>query len=128
MKDIYNRYPKSSCVQREPTTNAYSYPGPNGAESTLRLEAFREGIQEAEALIILSEASDKYAKEVGAELAEKCKNLVHESLVYCSANMRTINHGLSFLQFNTNHYGWQDLTTRIFETAGEVNRVLEKKK
>jgi hypothetical protein len=122
--DIYNRWPNSTCAQREPTTLTYSYPGPNGAEPTLRFEAFREGIQETEALIVLSEAADKYTKEIGPELSEKCRSLIRESLLYC--HLRRFDIGINNVQISTNHYGWQDLATRIFETAAEVNRILKK--
>jgi hypothetical protein len=124
VQDIYNRYPKSSCSNRAPTTFCYSYPGPNGAEPTLRFEALREGIQEAEALLVLSEAADKYAKEIGPQLAEKCQSLLRETLLY--DHLRHLDRTINLMQFTTNHYGWQDLATRLFTTAGEVNRVLKK--
>ena len=47
-ENIYNRWPHSSCAQREPTVFRMAYPGPSGPLPSLRFECLRQGVQEAD--------------------------------------------------------------------------------
>jgi hypothetical protein len=120
--DIYNRYPHSSCAQREPSLKRLSWPGPDGAEVTVNYEAFAEGLQETEAGMVLSKAAAAEAT-VGKELADKCRAVLRERLMFC--------HARDICQWNRpfyhlDHYGWQDLARRSFDLAGEVSAKLGK--
>jgi hypothetical protein len=112
-RGIYNRWPQSTCEQREPTVYRMATPGPDGAVPTLRFEALREGLGEAEALIVVSEGADKHAERIGKELTEKIRTLLMDRLSAC----RNWNEfSLSFKM----HTGWQDLNRRLFAAAAEV--------
>ncbi len=119
MTDIYNRYPHSSCAQREPSLKSMSWPGPAGAETTLRFEALVEGLAEAEALIAVSEALYEHKARLGAELAAACEKVLADRLRFlwaCTRNTRG--------HFHTYHYGWQDLNRRLFDCAAKAARKL----
>ncbi|HOX07807.1 MAG TPA: hypothetical protein PK280_15510 [Planctomycetota bacterium] len=112
-RDIYNRWPQSSCDQRQPTTYRVASPGPDGAVPTLRFEAIREGLAEAEALIVVSEAADKGSERIGKELTEKIRALMLDRLNACR-NWNEFSLSLKM------HTGWQDLNRRLFSAAAEV--------
>jgi len=54
---LYNRYPFSSCAQRAPSTYHLSWPGPEGAEPTMRFQLLIESIHTAEAMVVAAEAT-----------------------------------------------------------------------
>jgi hypothetical protein len=112
-RGIYNRWPQSTCEQREPTVYRMASPGPDGAVPTLRFEAMREGIGEAEALIVVSEAADKQAERIGKELADRIRALMLDRLYAC------LNWNEFSLSFKM-HTGWQDLNRRLFAAAAEA--------
>jgi hypothetical protein len=120
---IYNRWPFSSCAQRAPTLMALSWPGPAGAESTVRYELFCEAIQDAEAAIVVSEAMDKQSDELGADLARECRAVLADRLAY-ARNSDQMEWGKVF--FHMNHYGWQDLERRLYDCAAKVDRAGKK--
>jgi hypothetical protein len=110
---IYNRYPNSSCAQRQPTLKKLVWPAPKGPATTMRYEALCEGLQECEALIVVSEAAAK----AGGELAAKCGKCVRDHLWYChTRNQNRWAH--SYVHMN--HHGWQELSKRTFDLAGKV--------
>ena len=118
---IYNRYPHSSCAQRAPALYRLTWPGPNGAETTARFEVFCEGIQEAEAIIVVSEALAKQRERLGTQLAARCETALRDRLFYC----HTRNHQQwSHVFYHMNHYGWQELSSRIYQCAAAVSRTL----
>ncbi len=128
---IYNRYPNSYVAARCPYQGALSWPGPDGAEPTVRFESYLEGIQEVEALMVLSEAADKHAAKIGADLAEKCREVIRECLwrmekawEYCDYDIT--QKGSRGVRFHGNHYGWQATTRRLYDCAAEVARKLGK--
>jgi len=69
----FNRWPHSSCAQREPTIWALAYPGPDGAVQTIRLQAILEGVQDAEALVCVTEAAYTQPDRLGPDLTARCK-------------------------------------------------------
>ena len=118
--DIYNRWPHSTCAQRRPSLRKLTWPGPEGAESTMRFEALAEGVQESEALMLVSEGAAGEAK-VGKELADKCRKLLHDRILFCHIANKISEH---FTVVHVDHYGWQDLSRRVFTLAGEVAKKL----
>lgn len=115
---IYNRWPHSSCAQREPSLKRMIWAAPDGPATTLRYEAFCEGIQYAEAMIAVSEAVDTKAGLLGPErsgaLRQVLLDMVHQE-VKCYRPMQPLR---------PNHEGWQDLVKRLFDAAAESSKTL----
>jgi len=116
--NVYNRWLRSTCSQREPTVFRMTSPGSDGAVPTLRFEALREGLQESEAAIIISEAIEKHADRLGDKaavfrqlLAERLNDLL---------KIPEMGHGVMDL---TLHMGWQERNTRLFAAATEAAKV-----
>ncbi|MGQ9661057.1 MAG: glycoside hydrolase domain-containing protein [Kiritimatiellia bacterium] len=116
MTDIYNRYPHSSCAQREPSLKSMTWPGPEGAETTFMFEAFVEGLAEAEAVIVVSEALHKRRGALGTDLATECERVLLDRLGYL-----WITTEQAWGHHHTHHYGWQELNRRLFECAARVS-------
>jgi hypothetical protein len=110
---VFNRWPNSSCGQREPSVYRLSWPGPDGAEPTVRFEALREGLQEAEAIIVVSEAAE-HPDRVGAELAAVCRAVLIDRL---RADLVQPDLRWSQYHLRTQHAGWRDLDARLFDAA-----------
>jgi hypothetical protein len=109
---IFNRWPNSSVGGHgDPTLSALADPGPDGARPSLRMEIFREGVQEAEAAILLSDAMTNSAAQLGPELAARCKSLLTERINVCRATQGITEEFYA---------GWQDRATRLFAAAAEV--------
>jgi Glycoside hydrolase 123, catalytic domain len=121
-KEIYNRWPHSTCAQRRPSLLYLSWAAADGAGTTMRFEALAEGVQESEAMIVVSEGGASEAK-VGAELAGKCRKLMRERIAFCHYANHISEH---FTVAHVNHLGWQNLARRAFTLAGEVSRKLGK--
>jgi len=120
---LYNRYPHSSCAQRAPALYRLTWPGPKGAETTARFEVLCEGVQEAEAMIVLSEAADKHTATLGEPLAATCRRILRDRLLYC----HTRNYQRwSYVHYHMNHYRWQDLSRRLYDCAAEVSGKLRR--
>jgi len=90
------------------------WPGIDGAESSARFEALREGIQDTEARIFLEQALDR--GKVPANLVGKVKQVLAENF-----------RDTGFFQGNSviysleeNHSGWQPRSRELFRAAAEV--------
>ncbi|HOX07957.1 MAG TPA: hypothetical protein PK280_16275 [Planctomycetota bacterium] len=117
---IFNRWPNSSVGGHgDPTLSALADPGPDGARSSVRLEIFREGVQEAEAAIVLSDAMTNSAAQIGPELTARCKALLVERINVCRATQGVTEEFYA---------GWQDRAARLFAAAAEVSAKLGGKK
>jgi len=114
---IYNRWPHSSCAQREPNLFHLAAPGQEGAIATVRFEQFREGVQDAEAMIFVAEALGEHAERLGPELAARCRRLFIERMTYVR---RRCPETYGRVYFRTYHYGWQDLAARLYDAAADV--------
>ena len=122
-------------------------PGPDGPVATGRMEAFRQGIQECEARIVIERAlmDSKLKAKLGAELVKRCEEHLHARHMMMWLN-------LSNLQFyhkrpgssrrwettclarnwrnaaNVTGHNWfvsscyQERTAELFDLAGEVER------
>jgi hypothetical protein len=88
----------------------------------MRYEALCEGVQECDALIVVSEGAAG-AGRVGAELAKKCEGCIRDHLWYCHTRNQ---HRWSYSYVHMNHNGWQELSRRTYDLAGEVSRKLGK--
>lgn len=112
---IYNRWLRSTCQQRAPSIYHLAWPGPEGAEATVRFEAMLEGVQECEALIAVSEAADTRSAKIGKELTDRIHALILERLnALRSVDFwRTRGTSGNFMQLT----GWQDRNARLFEAA-----------
>ena len=119
LRNLYNFYPHSSCAQRAPALYQLAWPGPDGPETTVRYEAVIEGLQEAEAMIAVSEAVDKHARKLGPELVRECRDVLRERLRYCHIRNQS---RWQRVYFHMNHYGWQDLARRLLNCAARVSK------
>jgi hypothetical protein len=90
--------------------------GPDGAATTMRYEAFCEGIQFAEALVVTSEALDVKAAALGKEKVEAIRGLLTD--LWC----REVRGG-GGSPLRPNHESWQPVIRQLFEAAGEIAKV-----
>ena len=111
--DIYNCWPYSSCAAA-PSLKSMTWAGPHGAETTLRYEAFCEGIQYAEAMIAVSEALDKKQESLGRERTEALRQVLAD-LVRQQDKYRG-----PYVALRPNHEGWQPLARRLLEAAAQA--------
>jgi len=118
---IYNRWPHSSCAQREPNLFRMAAPGPEGTIPTVRFEQFRQGVQDAEAMIFVADALANHPDRLGEELAARCRKLFVDRIHYC---LTRCPEAYNEVYFRTDHYGWQELTRRLYTTAAEVGQKL----
>jgi len=121
------RYPKSSWRNLNIRT-ALLWAGPEGAESTVRFEMLREGIQECEARIFVEEAL--LEGKLKGTLAERCQSIldkrVHalkdgmgESWAYGGHWATKKNEFPKFI-----HGGWQQRSKTLYDAAADVARTL----
>ncbi|MEX0718464.1 MAG: glycoside hydrolase domain-containing protein [Planctomycetaceae bacterium] len=113
--NLFNKYPFSSCAQRQPTIYALAQPGPDGPVPSMRFEMMREGVQEAEAVMFLAEALDSKSERLGPELTEEVREVYLERI----DTARRYNGSRGML-VEHDHFGWQDRSQRLYETAAKV--------
>jgi hypothetical protein len=81
---LFNRWPHSSVAGHgDPTLVGLAHAGKDGPQHSLRFELLREGLQESEALIVVSEAMEKHAAKIGPDLAAECRALLTERIDVC---------------------------------------------
>jgi hypothetical protein len=122
------RRPVTTCATGEgavsPRVNilALTSPGPDGAEFNCRTEAFREGIQVAEAIIALRKALA--AKTVSAELAGRITKLLDERARQQLRNNSPApvgpGHDQSFWMTGQCLGGWRQREAELFALAAEA--------
>ena len=138
----HERYPESSWRNLD-IPEALLAPGPDGPVATDRFEAYRIGVQECEARIVLEYALDRKREELGKDLANRCED-------YLAKRHMLMWLSLSDLQLFYNHPGaswgpsymasvwrygcniggnaWylgsghQELTEELYSLAGEVTK------
>lgn len=93
------------------------YPGPDGAETSQRFEAMREGVQETDARIYVEQAMVR--KLLPAELAKKANEVLFEH--NRSTLFLPVGGGVKHFEYTM---GWQERSRRIFEVATEVAKVV----
>jgi len=117
IRSLYSRWPKSSASQRSPQIGCLAFPGKDGATSTVKLEMLREGLQEAEARILIEEAV--VTGKISGELAERCRRLLDKRTDLCR-----ISHGNPRPTCSTYNQGWQKRSADTYRLAAEVVRKL----
>ena len=95
-----------------------TWPGPDGAEPTTRFEVLREGVQTADAMIVISEAMTDGAGRIGPELVAQCRQFFLDRLNFVKVRAPE-SYGV--ISMSTYHYGWQELDRRLFELAAKVS-------
>ena len=110
--DLFNRWPHSSVAGHgHPTIFALAHPGPDGPVSTQRLELLREGLQEAEAMIVVAEAVHEHADALGPELVAECRRLFRTRIDTCRM-IEAVHPDF--------HAGWQTRSRRLYDLAARV--------
>ncbi len=117
IQSLYSRWPKSSAHQRSPQIGYLAFPGKDGATSTIKLEMLREGLQEAEARILIEEAVVR--KKISGALAARCQRLLDKRTDLCR-----ISHGNPEPICSTYNLGWQKRSADTYRLAAEVVRKL----
>lgn len=90
------------------------WPGPKGAEPSVRFEALREGVQETEARIFMEQAIDRgYLPD---DLAAKAAKTLYEH------NRETLYVSVGTVAIQTHEYssGWKERSRRLYACAEEV--------
>jgi hypothetical protein len=122
---ISARYPKTSWAQLNLSSAALYIlaPGPDGALATARFEMLREGLQEAEARVVIEKAlTDPAAKtRLGEELTARCQGLLDERARW----IVTVNRERNWGWFPGPV--WQQRAEQLFAAAGEATAKLSGK-
>lgn len=139
----WGRYPESDWRN----LGLYNYllaPGPKGPGTTTRFEAFREGLQEAEARIFIEKAllDPNLAAKLGSDLVKRCRQTLDARLALMfrsMSNLQMIGGGNDAgSQYATGWRwaggpcgqvwfigsGWQQRSEELYALAGEVARKL----
>lgn len=119
-QNLFNKYPFSSCSQRQPTIYVLAQPGPEGPVPTMRFQMMREGVQEAEATILLAEALESKSDRLGPELTEEARAVYIERI-----NTARRYNGSRGMLVEHDHFGWQDRSQRLYATVGKIAAKLE---
>ena len=106
--------------------------GIRGPVPSIRTEALREGLQEAEARVFCQNAllDEGLAARLGPDLAKRCKDV-------CDNRTRALRYLSEFRAFGSGkgqseqHYifnpkAWRDLSLQLYEMAAEVGKALGK--
>ncbi len=109
---LFNRWPHSSVAGHgDPTLVGLADAGDDGPRHSLRFELLREGLQESEALIAVSEALAKHSAKIGPKLTAECRALLVERIDVCR-----VTQGIS----EDFYAGWQDRSRRLYDLAARV--------
>ena len=115
---LYGSHLRASNYPGDPEPTYITWPGPDGAEPLTAYEALREGLQETEALMTISESLAKRGKDMPAELADECRKVLADYLRFA----RTRNQmRYQYVHTHMNHYGWRDINRRLFDLAGKAS-------
>ncbi|MFH0980152.1 MAG: glycoside hydrolase domain-containing protein [Planctomycetota bacterium] len=117
---LLGRWPMSTSGQRVPQLRCLALPGKDGALATVRLEALREGFQEAEAraFVELLLAENK----LSGDLAEKTRRLLGKRYDLCRVTMGHFEQA-PFLYIGARFCldeGWQKRSEELYRLAAEV--------
>jgi hypothetical protein len=137
----WSRFPESNwrnlCL-----LNYLLAPGPDGPATTTRYEAFREGLQEAEARIFIEKAllDETQAAKLGPDLVQRCRATLDGRISFmwrAMSNLQMIGEGFDAMaQYATGWRwapgpygqawfigsGWQQRTEALYALAGEVQK------
>jgi hypothetical protein len=113
----FGRWQRAGAYPGELSPQYITWAGPDGAEPLTIYQAIREGLQETEAMCVISAALEKDADKLGADLAGRCRQALKDELTYCRDRC---GWRWDRTSYQVNHYGWQELSQRVFTLAGEV--------
>jgi len=122
--NCWGRWPRASYYPGPLSPMFLTWPGPDGPEPITIFQAMREGLQETQAMCTISQALEKNADQLGADLAERCRQALKDELTWCRDRC---GYSVSHMSFQTNHYGWQELSQRLYALAGEVSAKTSRK-
>ena len=140
----YQRYPESDWRNLF-IADSMLAPGPEGPVATNRLEALREGVQDAEAYVVIERAltEDALRAKLGEDLAKRCEDHLaarHMMLWLSLSDLQLYSRspdrpgilagGWRSLPNATGHQwflgsGWQAQRAQLYGLAGEVERKLD---
>jgi hypothetical protein len=141
-----DRFPQSSWRNQDLDSSLFG-PGPDGPASTHRFEAFREGLQECEARILIEAAltDDKLKERLGPDLARRCEETLVRRTHYMLRSLGQMKltgfpHWYVTVGYTYWHRspgpvghqwfigsGWQARSERLYRLAGEVAGKLGRK-
>ncbi|MFW6066291.1 MAG: tetratricopeptide repeat protein, partial [Planctomycetota bacterium] len=96
-----------------------TYPGGDGAVSSVRLEMLRQGFQENEAMILLDIALHEHADKLSDELKQRIRELMLERLTHLAFANSTDDTWDWFAGS-----GWKRRSLELYDLAGRVARVV----
>jgi len=118
-RDLLGRYPESGWAQLN-LRNSFAYilaPGPDGAIGTIRFEMLREGVQDAEARVVIEQAllSPARRARLGDDLAARAQAVLDQ-------RVRDINHAKrrSALRWLWYGGGMPERSEALFAVVAEV--------
>jgi hypothetical protein len=110
---LYSRYPQSADGHSIPYASHYTQSGPDGPVPTVRYELFREGMQEAEATILIAEAAETKADQLGKELADKCRRIFIDRI-------NAVRTARGMVRGNEDPSCWQARSAELYAAAAEA--------
>ncbi len=116
-RSLFARWPDSDVGQTCPRIPFLAAPGRDGPVATVRLEALREGLQEAEARIFIEKALA--AGKLDGALARKCRALLDRRVTLC----RIKHEDRSPTRFTFGR-GWRERSAGLYRLAAEVAAAL----
>lgn len=138
----FERYPESTWRNLH-IADALLAPGPTGPVATDRLEAYREGVQECEARIVIERAlGDKTLRgRLGQDLARRCEEYLHvrHTMMWLSLSNVQLYLGRKGKRYMAYEWrqqpnlcgtpwflcsNWQQRTAQLYSLAGEVTKKL----
>jgi hypothetical protein len=114
----YARWPTSKDGHSMPFVGHHAQPDTDGPVTTIRHELFREGLQEAEAAMLLAEAAATKSDVLGKELTEKCRRISLDRF-----NAVRVTRGVLYGGLDT--AGWQQRSEELYQAAAEVSAKLK---
>lgn len=136
---IHARYPASGWRNLDWMLRYLAYPGPDGAQSSVRIEMMREGLQECEARIVVERAivDKERLMKLDRDLAARCRTFIADRTQDIAVTMDS--HYIDGFD-NTKHSevgsgvagpywflcsDWQSRSERLYRLAAEVQQNLK---
>lgn len=93
----------------------FTYPGPDGAVSSIRYEALRTGIQETEASLLLDRAFHHHSDRLSRDLRERIQSIKNDRIAHFILGEGSDDSWDWFAGS-----GWPDRSLMLYQTAAEV--------
>jgi hypothetical protein len=118
---VYGRWLRNTGWPGPLCPGAIARPGADGACVTLQYESLREGLQDFEALLFIMNAAEDQPAKIGDEMVRRARAILAEHRAVIERGMRYRSDPPPDTPDFT---GWQGLSRRTFELAGEINTVV----